>query len=75
MIFATFNRVIVLKAANRTSVCNIQALSVLRPFTKGKFAPLIVTGNWPPYATCSYWSEIMTQTDYLSLQFNIYQPG
>ena len=30
MIFATFNRVLFLKAANRASVCNIQALSVLK---------------------------------------------
>ena len=78
MIFATFNRVRVLKAANRATLYKIQALSVLkwqRPFTKRKFAPLIVTGNWPPYPTCSYWSEIMIQTDYISLQFNIYYPG
>ena len=43
-----------------------------RPFRKGKFAPLMVTGNWPPYPTCSYWGEIMIQTDYISFQFNIY---
>ena len=30
MIFATFNRVLVLKAANRLSLCKIQALSVLK---------------------------------------------
>ena len=30
MIFATFNRVLVLKAANRDSLCKIQALSVLK---------------------------------------------
>ena len=30
MIFATFNRVLVLKAANRSSLCKIQALSVLK---------------------------------------------
>ena len=30
MIFATFNRVLVLKAANRASLCKIQALSVLK---------------------------------------------
>ena len=75
MIFATFNRVLFLKAANRASLCKIQALSVLkmaRPFTKGKFAPLIVTGIWPPYPKCYYWSEIMIQTDYMSLKFNIY---
>ena len=30
MIFATFNRVLFLKAANRASLCKIQALSVLK---------------------------------------------
>ena len=41
-----------LKAANRTSPCKIQPLSVLKTAAivyKGKlFALLIVTGNWPP---------------------------
>ena len=73
MIFATFNRVRFLKAANRANLCKIKALSVLKMAkTVYEFAPLIVTGNWPPYPTCSYWSEIMIQTDYISLQFNIY---
>ena len=30
MIFATFNRVLVLKAPNSASLCKIQALSVLK---------------------------------------------
>jgi len=30
MIFAAFNRVLVLKAANRASLCKIHALSVLK---------------------------------------------
>ena len=30
MILATFNRVFVLKAANRASLCKIQALSILK---------------------------------------------
>ena len=30
MIFATFNRVLFLKAANRASLCKIQPLSVLK---------------------------------------------
>ena len=51
-----------LKAANRTSPCKIQPLSVLKlqlSFTKGNcllFWSLLVTGR---LATCSYWKEII----------------
>ena len=73
MIFATFNKVLVLKAANRASLCKIQALSVLK-MVKTVYERKILgdTGNWLPYPICSYWSEIMIQTDYRRLQFNIY---
>ena len=77
MIFATFNKIIVLKAPNSASLSKIQALSILKmakTVYEGKIRSIDLTGNWPPYPARSYRSEIMIQTDYIkkSLQFNIY---